>query len=87
MPFTKCGFKINCRTPNNHDIDMTETSSKENLQIKKLSMYMKNYLRILKTFIYLIINYRRSKSCDDEKYSHATERKSNFVGDKECMVM
>lgn len=35
----------------------------------------------------LFMNYRRSKSCDDEKYSHATERKSNFVGDKECMVI
>lgn len=37
--------------------------------------------------MYNYLNYRRSKSCDDEKYSHATERKSNFVGDKECMVM
>ncbi|XP_025417533.1 slowpoke-binding protein isoform X3 [Sipha flava] len=54
-----------CSISNNHDIDITETTSKENLQIKKLSM--------------------RSKSCDDQKYSHAMQRKSNFVGDKDCM--
>ncbi|XP_050435709.1 slowpoke-binding protein-like isoform X2 [Adelges cooleyi] len=40
------------------DQDVSEISSTDNLQIRKLSM--------------------RSKSCDDEKCSHATERKSNF---------
>lgn len=37
--------------------------------------------------MYIFINYRRSKSCDDEKYSHATERKSNFVGNKEGIIV